>query len=529
VRFASRTLKRLGPEALVAVPLVLAAMILRLGFLAEYPEFLMHEDSGPYVAEAERLLQGRETDGGVPARPPGYPLFLVFLLHIGLADLFHVVIVQHGLAVAGVLLLTIGLRMLGVRRLFAYGFFVAAAFSHRMIHYDNAVGAESLAFFLTATIVFAAIGMMLRRWDPWATGCVLAALAVYLLLVRSASFFLPLLIAAWIAIPGAHRLQLAARKRIVLAGLVALPPFMAYFAMVQWNKHHYGRAVLSREVEPVMAFAIGYSGDFTKGKFADLKREVRPVVEAGRAKLGPRGYPDISQEQGYQWVFDIFDVISVARLGSQQQLDHVVSGLFWETMLTPTTLYRHLTGHVWRELRFMLFDMTPVANAAVLPARQYGHFLERDTRNLRIAYVRKDRAPGRLFAEILPSPVGAALQHFTSRYIHINYHTEYKRQPGMIRLYAALSIALVLGLVVWSATLWRGVRPRNLPPQDSAALFVTLLWLGTALVTCTLLYALHRYSYYVLPFIAFTAFYGLDRLTTAVASAWRRRAPAISP
>ncbi len=503
-------------DLLIAVPLFLGALLMRLGFLAEYPNSLMHEDSGPYLAEAERLLEGRETTGGVPARPPGYPLFLATLLRLFSTDVLHLVLFQHVLALAGILLLAICLRMMGVRSLFAYGFFVAVAFSHRLIHYDNTIGAETLSVFLMSLVIFLTIGMLLKRWNPWIVGLALGALFAYLFLVRTASFFLPLVIAAWIAIPAAHRLDLDMRRRLLLAAFVVLPPFMTAFTMQQWNKYHYGRAVMSREVEPVMAFAIAYSGDFTGGKFADLKRELRPIVETGRAKRGPRGYQDIGQENGYQWVYAIFDVLDIKRLGSQQEKDKVVSGLFWETMLTPATLYNHLTGHVWWELQFMLFDMTPVANS-VLPPREYIHFVERDTRDLHIAYVRNDRAPGTLLAQALPGPVGAPLQHLTSRYIHVNYHTEYKQKPGMIRIYSALSTMVLLVLLVRAtATGWRQNKSRRqwltpLGPESFAALLVTLVWLGNALVMCTLLYSLHRYSYYVLPFVAFTAFFGVDR------------------
>ncbi len=506
-----------GVDALVAVLLLLGALVIRAGFLAEYPNSLMHEDSGPYVAEAERLLEGRETDGGVPARPPGYPLFLAAALKLLTTDLTQIILLQHALAVTGILLLAFSLRMIGVHRFFAYGFFIAVAFAHRLIHYDNTIGAETLSVFLMSLSVFLATGMLLKRWNPWIVSGALGALLAYLLVVRTASFFLPLLIALWVAIPQAHRLGLHFRIRLVLMLMIVLPPFATAFTMMQWNKAHYGRTVLSRETEPVMAFAIAYSGDFTGGKYPELKRELRPIVEAGRAKLGPRGYPDIGQENGYQWVYAIFDVLDVNRLGSQQEKDRIVSGLFWETMLTPATLYNHLTGHVWRELRFMLFDMTPVSNS-VLPPREYNHFVKRDTRDLRIARA-QERASGTLVAQAFPAAIGTHVQHFTSRYIHVNYHTEYKHKPGMIRMYSILAIALLTILLVRLMTAgWRKNVSNNsswrvpLNPESTAALFVSLLWLGNALVMCALLYSLHRYSYYVLPFLAFTAFYGLDRL-----------------
>lgn len=521
-------------DLLIAVILSLAALIIRLGFLAEYPNSIFHEDSGPYIYEAERLLEGRATDNGLPGRPPGYPLFLAAVLKYLTTHLLQVIALQHLLAVTGVLFLAFALRMMGASRVFAYGFFVAVAFSHRLIHYDNTIGAETLTVFLMAVALFLVCGMLLRRWNPWIVSGVLGVLSAWLLLVRTASFFLPLLFALWIAIPRAHRLDIHIRARLALALLIVLPPFLTAFAMLQWNKNHYGRAVLSREVEPVMAFAIAYSGDFTDGKFPELKRELRPIIEAGRSKLGPNGYPGgISEDGGYQWVFNIFSVIDVGRLGSQQEKDRVMSGLFWETLLTPKTLYSHLTGHVWRELRFMLFDMTPVANAAIAPPRDMLHFMRRDSKPLHIAEVPTDREPGTLIAQTIPGPLGSVLQRFSSRYIHINYHTEYKQKPGMIRFYSAISLTLLLVLLARLATMdWRRNVPRGswripLNPENFAAFFTSLAWLGNALVMSTLLYALHRYSYYVLPFIALTAFFALDRIWRFVAGWSRRKSLAI--
>ncbi len=523
-------------DLLIAIPLFLGALLIRLGFLAEYPNSLMHEDSGPYLAEAERLLEGRETTGGVPARPPGYPLFLAVLLRLFSTDVLHLVLFQHMLALAGILLLTICLRMMGVRRLFAYGFFIAIAFSHRLIHYDNTIGAETLSVFLMSLAIFLAIGMLLKRWNPWIVSTALGTLFAYLFLVRTASFFLPVAIAAWIVIPAAHRLDLNVRRRLLLAALVVLPPFMTAFTMQQWNKYHYGREVLSRETFPIMAFAVAYSGDFSGGKYPELKQELRPIIEAGRASINENGFYSEKTGNNYQWAYGILRVIDVNRLNSVQERDRIMRELFWETMLTPSTLYNHLSVHVWRELKFMLFDMTPVANS-VLPPREYTHFVRRDTRGLRIAYVRSDRIPGILLAQAFPGPVGGQLQHFTSRYIHVNYHTEYKQKPGMIRIYSAISIMVLLVLLVLlvraATTGWRqreSGKPwcRFLNPESFAALFVSLVWLGNALVMCTLLYSLHRYSYYVLPFIAFTAFYGLDRLARTI-TAWSQRSlPTIS-
>lgn len=514
-------------DLLIAIPLIMATLFIRFGFLAEYPNAILHEDSGPYLVEAERLLEGKETaDQGLPGRPPGYPLFLAAALRLVSTDVLHIVALQHVLAIAGVLLLTVLLRLLGVRRLFAFGFFMAVACSHRMIHYDNTIGAETWSVFMMSLVIFLGCGMLLRRWNPWSVGGVLGVLLAYLLLIRSASFFLAVVLAIWIALPNAHRLNLGLGRRVALIALIVMPPVVTVATMTQWNKHHYGRAVLSREVEPTMAFAIAYSGDFTGGLFPDLKQELRPIVEAGRAKRGPRGYPDV-HENGYQWVFGIFNVLSLDRLGSQVEKDRVVSALFRETLLTPAGLYRHVSGHVWWELQFMLFDMTPVANAAPRP-EGYEHFVKRDTKDLRIAHVRDDRVPGTLLAQAFPDPVGTSLQRWASRHIRERYQTEYRGKPGVIRIYSAFSLALLLVLAAQAVVAgWRRIAGReragaSVDPEEAAVVFVSLVWLGNALVACTLIYALHRYSYYVFPFVALTACYALERLARDAAGGRRR-------
>jgi hypothetical protein len=159
--------------------------------------------------------------------------------------------------------------------------------------------------------------------------------------------------------------------------------------------------------------------------------------------------------------------------------------------------------------------------------------LRRDSEPLHITKVRTDHISGTLIAQAIPGPIGNVLQHFTSRYIHINYHTDYKQKPGMIRFYSTVSLALLAVLLVRLTTAgWRqDVSYRSwrtpLNPEGFSALFTGLIWLGNALVLCTLLYALHRYSYYVLPFVAFTAFFALDRLWRIVAHRSQRYFPAI--
>ena len=186
-----------------------------------------------------------------------------------------------------------------------------------------------------------------------------------MLLVRSATFFIPLLVAASTMLPVSKTVLPRLRQRAALMALIALPTVIAGIGMTQWNKAHYGRAALSREVEPIMAFTIAYAGDMRRGTYPELRRELLPIVQAGRATLKDDGYSTV---ENYQWVFRIFDVLSLDRLGSQQEKDRVVSSLFWDTLLTPQTLYRHIAEDTLREMRFMLLDQTPVANSVLHPS-----------------------------------------------------------------------------------------------------------------------------------------------------------------
>jgi len=522
-------------DTLIVLLLVMGALLIRIGFLAEYPYSIFHEDSGPYVDEAERLLEGRQTANGLPGRPLGYPIFLMATISLLSPDLIHTVALQHVLSVVSVLLLTFALRMMGVNRLLSYLFFIVAAFSHRLIHYDNTIGGETLTVFLMALSFFIMCGMALRRWNPWVASTLLGVICAYMLLVRTGSFFVPLLYAAMLALPFARSIHPNLGRRALLMALIVLPTVVLGYSMIQWNKTHYGRATLSREVKPVMAFVIGYSVNLDGGIYPEIKRELRAPVEAGRARLTENGYTDKNGDNDYQWVFSTLNPMDKSRVGSQEIEDRIISSLFWETLLTPETLWRHLSGHVWRELNFMLFDKTATANSVYSP-RVYLYFTQRDAKSLRIAFVRDDIVPGTLIANTIPGVMGELLQRFTTRYISLKYHTEYKKKPGMIRVYAIPALVLLLFLLFsllngWNALVWLGDRlrvfvlaPRRirdglvglgsrthpLPARHAMALLASGIWLGNALLYSTLLYALHRYSYYVLTFLVFTAVYGLS-------------------
>lgn len=511
--------------------LVTMSLLIRFGFLSLYDNFILHEDSGPYIDEAERLIEGRETTNGLPGRPLGYPLFLIATIKLFSNDLLVTVALQHLLSIAGVLLLTLSLRMLGANRLLSYVFFVAVANAHRLMHYDNTIGAETLTLFLMSVTFFALCGMYMRRWNPWAMGVVIGAVCAYMLLVRSATFFIPLLAAMSVMLPVSKTILPKLRQRLALMMFIALPTIMTGIGMTQWNKAHYGRAALSREVEPNMAFTIAYAGDMTRGAYPELRRELLPIVQAGRATLKDDGYSTV---ENYQWVYRIFDVLSLDRLGSQQEKDRVVSSLFWDTLLTPRTLYQHLVEDTLREMRFMLFDQTPVANSVLHPIF-YSGFVMRDSKPLRIAVVRNDRPPGVLLSQVLPGFIGEPLQDYLNHMILNNYVNEYMRRPGLMWVYTILSLVFLAALLFelirgWKIAHWIGNKTgllSRLPtsarqklrehpktgessPDRQIAFLATGYWLGSAFVACFLVYALHRYSYYVLPFNAFTAFYALS-------------------
>lgn len=519
-------------DFLVLLVLSLLALVIRIGYLAEYPNSIMHEDSGPYVDEAERLLEGRATaNGEIPGRAPGYPLFLAAIISLVSPKLLYAIGIQHMLGIGTALLLTLSLRMLGVGRLLSYGFFIAIAFAHRLIHYDNTIGAETLTVFLLSVNFLLATGMALRRWNPWACAATIGLIFGYLILVRSATFFIPFFFAFWLILPVSARLCPGWRQRLALIALVLVPPVSAVVGMIQWNKAHYNRAALSREAEPVMAFVIAYSGDFSEhgpkyrvlDEYPGMREQLHTIINKGRATLRDDGYSTVEH---YQWVFDIFGALDIGRLGTQQEKDRVVGGLFWDTVLTPRTLFGHLTGHTLRELWFMLRDSTPVANSTY-PPMVLVDFTKRDGSTLRLAKASADHRPGVGVARFMPNFFGETLQRLTNRYIHNKYTTEYRKRPGMLRIYSALSIgilAIFILLFLFSAG-WRAFLQSTaarspssdgsaaiLSTENSLALLAFMVWLGNAFMICTLVYALHRYSYYIYAFNAFTAFYGLHLL-----------------
>lgn len=521
-------------DFLILLVLISFALFVRMGFLSVFPDFILHEDSGPYIDEAERLLLGRDTTDGLPGRAPGYPLFLAATITLLSPNLLATVILQHVMGVTTALLLTFCLRMLGTNRLLSYVFFMAVAFAHQLIHYDNTIGAETLTFFLMSIVFFILCGVTVKRWNPWLGAAIIGLVCAYMLLVRSATIFISLLIAAWLLLPSSSFLCKNWRQRVASAALVALPTVLTAVFMTQWNKAHYGRALLSREADPVMAFVIAYSGDMTVGNFPDVKQELKPIVEAGRATLKKEdGYSTI---ENYQWVFRIFDVLTIERLGSQQERDRVLSGLFWETLLTPKTLYKHLTGHTLREMDFMLFDRTRVANSTYHPFILFG-FTARDSKLLKIAKVRYDYPLGVMLQAVIPGTFGAFVQQTANELILKNYVGLYRGQPGVIRFYSAVSLTFLAGSLFtrlrgWRMILWISAKTRLLSvlptpigqklrelsalqgptPHNHFAFLACGFWLGNALMACFFVYSLNRYSYYVLPFNAFTAFYALSLL-----------------
>jgi cytochrome c oxidase subunit IV len=510
-----------GWDVLALALIALGAFAARTIYMSLYGGLIMHEDSGPYLFEAERLLEARPTIDGLPGRPPGYPLFLAAIISGLSSNALVIIAVQHLLGIASALLLTLALRMLGVGRILAWLFFISVAFSHRLIHYDNNIGAEILTVFLMSLSFFLVCGISQRRWNPWLAGGVIGLLCAYMLIVRSASFFLAPLLGLWLASPYSQVLDQGWKRRVALALAVVLPVLVTGVAMTQWNKHYYGRAVLSREVEPNMAFAIGYSGNMTGGVYPDLKRQLYPIIQQGRASLKEDGYSTV---ENYQWVYKIFDVLSVQNLGSQKEKDKVVSALFWETLLTPETLTRHLIGHTSREMGFMLFDSTRVANSALPPVGNIG-FLLRDSAPLHIAKVSTDYEPGTLLQELFPTTLNHGLNEWLNDYIYLAYRTEYNKEPGYMRWYSVVTLmfmgaVLIAGIgrsrfIAWLVrrTGWsRWSSSGGLAMTHRLAVLAGIIAIGNAFVACFFVYALHRYSYYVLPFNAFVAFYALSQL-----------------
>jgi hypothetical protein len=489
-----------------------AAMV-HLGFLVAWPDHFLHEDSAAYLDQAQSILTGHYIDD--PGRRPyGVAFFLVLLSKLISPNILVFVIAQHVLSITAALLIAAAVRFAGAPQIFSLLTFMITSLYARTVHYDNTVGAETISVFLTAVAAFIASGLVFRKWRPILSAVGLGLALGAVMLCRSASIGSAVVILAWIAILAGtkwmSRLGVAA-----LAGCVAASVYLTP-AAVNWaiGKHPAGSEALA-----VMAFVVGYSGDFDHGAHLERKAMARAYVNQERAAEGPLGWKDIVE---YQWPFAAID--RMRKPGdSDADIEKVVRDIFIETLTTPSTLWHHLSKRFAREMYFLLFDGNFPARRTPSP-QGYEFFVKRDPfpifhsptglQSERLIYDHYSR-PYRL-AWVLPS--ASDLQMRTDKLMTRGYtaqsepvpyfccgltiSTEYDELPGPIRWMSASMLILLVLLLAGEIAGWAGWLPRLPRNLVAGGFLMILLALINAAFPAFLVYGLNRYAYYVTPFMA---------------------------
>jgi hypothetical protein len=507
--------------ARIAVPLVwiliwLAAIrlvaLVHLGFLVAWPDHFLHEDSAAYLDEAKSILTGHYIDDA-GHRPYSVAFFLVLLSKLISPNILVFVIAQHVLSITAALLLAAAVRFAGAPRIFSLLTFFLASLYARTVHYDNTVDAETISVFLMSVATLVASGAVFRKWPPALSGVGIGLSLGAVMVCRSASVGAAVVVLAWIAMTmdarWLRRLAVAA-----LAGSIAAAVYLTP-AAVNWaiGKHPAGS-----EATAVMAFVVGYSGDFDHGVHLDRKAQARSFVNQERAAEGPLGWKDTVE---YQWPFE-----AVARMGkptdSNADISKVVRDIFIETLTTPATLWHHLTGRFAREMYFLLFDGNLVAGRMPNP-QGYEFFVKRDQfpifhsptgfKYRRLVYDHY-RRPYRL-SWVLPSADDVQVemdQLLTYGYsprpdladlcCGLTISTEYDEYPGPIRWLSASMLILLVLLLAGEVAGWAGWLPRLPRGLVAGGFLMILLALVNAAFPAFLVYGLNRYAYYVTPFMA---------------------------
>jgi hypothetical protein len=520
---------------LIWISAIRLAALVHLAFLVAWPDHFVHEDSAAYLAEAEAILTGHYVDD--PGhRPYGVAFFLVLLSKFFTPTILRFVVTQHVLSIVSSLLIAASVRFAGAPQVFALLTFLLTSLYARTVHYDNTVGAETISVFLTSVAVLIASGMIFRNWPPvrCAIGIGLSLGAV--MLCRSASVGAVAVILLWLVIlldtRWIRRLAIPA-----LAGCIASAVYLTP-AAVNWA---IGKQPAGNESVAVMAFVVGYSGDYDHGVHLDRKAQARAYVNAKRAADTPLGWSDIVE---YQWPFE---AIALLRKPTDSDVDfaRIVRDVFIETLTTPSTLWRHLTKHFAREMYFLLFDGNLAARHAPNP-QAYEFFVKRDPfpifhsptgfKYRRLVYERY--APPKRLRRLLPT--ADELQVNLDSLLTYGYmpnpdlldlccgltiSTEYDDHPGPIRWLSASMLTLLVLLLAGQLAGWAGWLPRLPRNLVAGGYLMVLLALVNAAFPAFLVYSFNRYAYYVTPFMAGAA--GIlgavlfDRLKL-MALSWRR-------
>jgi hypothetical protein len=518
------------------------AALIHLAFLVAWPDHFVHEDSSAYLDQAQSILTGHYVDDPVH-RPYGVAFFLVLLSKVFSPSILVFATAQHAMSIVTAILIATMVRFSGAPRIFSLLAFLLAAVYARTVHYDNTIGAETLSVFLTTLAAFFASGIVFRKWPPFVSAIGIGLSLGAMMVCRSAGIAPAFIILLWLAI--FVNAQLVRRLRIVaLAGIVTAA---AYFtpAAVNWIV---GKRPAASENRAVMSFLVGYSADFNHGVHLERKALARAFVDEKRAADGPSGWADTDQ---YQWPLQ-----AVARMRrpneSNADFEKVVRDIFFETLLTPSTLWRHITRHFAREMYFLLFDGSFVAIRVSHP-QGYEFFVKREPfpifnsptglKSRRLIY--DNYSPPQALSWLLPS--AAQLQSHLDALFSLGYAPrhdetplccglkvsgEYDFSPGPIRWLSASTLILLTILLAGKfagRSGWIAPLPRNIVAGGT---LMILLGLINAAFHAFLIYGLHRYGYYAAPFLAgATGILGAllcDRLRLVTANSASRQAGHVS-
>ncbi len=484
------------------------AALVHLAFLVAWPDHFVHEDSAAYLDQAQAILTGHYVDDQ-GHRPYGVAFFLVLLSKLFSPNILVFVTAQYVMSVLTAIFVAAAVRFSGAPRIFSLLAFLLAALYGRIIHYDNTVGAETVSVFLTSLAAFIASGVAFRRWPPLLSAVGIGLSLGAVMLCRSAAVGSAVVILVWLAI----LMDLRWLRRLGIVALAGGIAAAVYFvpAGVNWMV---GKHPARGEGLPVMAFTVGYSGDFDHGVHLDRKSLARQLVNEKRAADGPLGWFG-----DYQWPFGVLDRMRLPN-ESDADLEKVVRDIFIETVTTPSTLWRHISRHFAREMFFLLFDANPMARRVAIP-QGYEPFVQRDAfpifktptgfKSGRLIY--DNYSPPPALSWLLPSAdqLQAVLDRvFRSGYspgfdsarlcCGVTVSSEYDDKPGPMRWLSACTVILLAVLLVGAVPSERlPLLPRNLA---AAGYLMILLAFTNAAFPAFLVYGLHRYGYYVAPFLA---------------------------
>jgi hypothetical protein len=502
-----------GPTAwlLVWIGAIALAAFVHLAFFVVYPDNFLHEDSGPYLSEAQAILTGHYVDDA-GLRPYGVAFFLVLLSKLFSPNILVFVAAQHVLSLLTAIMIAASIRFAGAPRIFALATFFLAALYARTIHYDNTVGGETVSVFLTALAVFIGAGLVFKNWPPIFSAIGIGLSLGAAMLCRSAAVGVALVILVWL-IAFARFGFIRRMSLIVFAGLVASAVYLTPSAI----NRIIGKHPAGNEDPAVMAFMIGYSADFDHGVHLDRKAQAREYVNKMRAAEGPLGWADIVE---YQWPFNAMNRM-LQPGDTPEKFRQAVRDIFFETLLTPSTLWHHVTHHFFREMYFLMFDANSAARRTSNP-QAYEYFVKRDPfpifhspTGIRSRTLIQDHySPPRLLARFLPS--ADRIQLWLNRAFSLGYSprpdpaplccgleisSEYDDLPGPIRWYSLSTLVLLVFLVIAAIRKWRSgiAAPHNL---EAAGWLMVAMALVNAAFPAFLVYGFNRYGYYLLPFMA---------------------------